>query len=175
MGVELNNGYRFWDERRVSAVLEKDGRLFLKDGVGSLEIFQSWRDYMKDVVHMIPTKGAEDDIVDQLSISLGTPQTIDETVKEKRKGNLGDTQGKEVDTMAQAKKAAAPAKKANGTAKKSNGTLNDCVCGCGGKTGKNFVPGHDSKVHSWAKKVATGEIKLGSLPQSAQKYIRAHA
>jgi hypothetical protein len=34
---------------------------------------------------------------------------------------------------------------------------NECWCGCGGETGGKFVPGHDSRFHSLAKKVARGQ------------------
>lgn len=36
-------------------------------------------------------------------------------------------------------------------------TKNPCWCGCGGLTGGKFVPGHDSKFHGLAKKVARGQ------------------
>jgi hypothetical protein len=34
---------------------------------------------------------------------------------------------------------------------------NECWCGCGGSTGGKFVPGHDSRFHSLAKKAARGQ------------------
>ena len=45
---------------------------------------------------------------------------------------------------------------------KPNGakTLNPCWCGCGGLTKGKFVPGHDSKFHGLAKKVARGEAEM---------------
>ena len=33
----------------------------------------------------------------------------------------------------------------------------ECWCGCGGTTKGRFVPGHDSKFHSLAKRVARGD------------------
>lgn len=36
-------------------------------------------------------------------------------------------------------------------------TLNACWCGCGGETKSRFVPGHDSRFHGLAKRVARGE------------------
>ena len=43
-------------------------------------------------------------------------------------------------------------------------TLNDCWCGCGGQTKSRFVPGHDAKFHSDAKKVARGLLSEDDLP-----------
>jgi hypothetical protein len=40
---------------------------------------------------------------------------------------------------------------------------NVCWCGCGGATQSRFVPGHDAKFHSRAKKVARG---LATMPES---------
>jgi hypothetical protein len=39
-------------------------------------------------------------------------------------------------------------------------TVNVCWCGCGGETKGKFVPGHDSKFHGLAKKVARGEADM---------------
>lgn len=36
----------------------------------------------------------------------------------------------------------------------------ECWCGCGGETKGKFVPGHDSKFHSLAKKVARGQAEM---------------
>jgi len=36
-------------------------------------------------------------------------------------------------------------------------TTGECWCGCGGATKSKFVPGHDSKFHGLAKKVARGD------------------
>ena len=36
----------------------------------------------------------------------------------------------------------------------------ECWCGCGGETKSKFVPGHDSKFHGLAKKVARGEAEM---------------
>jgi hypothetical protein len=35
-----------------------------------------------------------------------------------------------------------------------------CWCGCGGATKSRFVPGHDSKFHGLAKKVARGQAEM---------------
>lgn len=59
--------------------------------------------------------------------------------------------------------------------------LRDCWCGCGGKTKSSFVPGHDSKLHSLAKKVARGqtdttlEEALAALPHDdAREDFQTH-
>ena len=72
-------------------------------------------------------------------------------------------------------------------------TLNDCLCGCGGKTGRRFMPGHDAKlkgqllktaVDTEAKpadrKVAEGRLNelgwsshLTKAQESAQKRVKA--
>jgi len=39
-------------------------------------------------------------------------------------------------------------------------SLKPCWCGCGGTTKSRFVPGHDSRFHSMAKKVARGTEDL---------------
>lgn len=54
-------------------------------------------------------------------------------------------------------------------------TMNECVCGCGGKTVRTFCPGHDARVHSWMKKITKGDLKIGTLPPIAQKYIKQHS
>jgi hypothetical protein len=36
----------------------------------------------------------------------------------------------------------------------------ECWCGCGGATKGRFVPGHDSKFHGLAKKVARGQAEM---------------
>ncbi len=43
-------------------------------------------------------------------------------------------------------------------------TTNVCWCGCGGATKNRFVPGHDAKFHSQAKKVARGLLDENTLP-----------
>lgn len=34
----------------------------------------------------------------------------------------------------------------------------ECFCGCGGMTQSKFVPGHDARFHSWARKLVKGEL-----------------
>jgi len=38
--------------------------------------------------------------------------------------------------------------------------INECWCGCGGATKSKFVPGHDSKFHSLAKRAARGQAEI---------------
>lgn len=47
---------------------------------------------------------------------------------------------------------------------KTTKTLNICWCGCGGLTKSRFIPGHDARFHSDAKKVARGELSDEDLP-----------
>ena len=48
-----------------------------------------------------------------------------------------------------------------------------CWCGCGGTTKSRFVPGHDSKYHGEAKRVARGEADeaqaIARLPHDEAK------
>jgi len=80
--------------------------------------------------------------------------------------NIKDAKPKAAATGAKPKEAKP---KANGA-----GAVNDCVCGCGGKTGKTFVPGHDARVHSWMKQIAKGTKKMAEFPAISQKYMKAH-
>lgn len=56
---------------------------------------------------------------------------------------------------------------------RSRGTLKKCLCGCGGDTYANFVPGHDSKVKVMCVKVDNGEMKVEELPPKIQEYYAA--
>lgn len=44
---------------------------------------------------------------------------------------------------------------------------NDCQCGCGGKTSKYFVPGHDARFKGWLLKIERGESKPEDLMPKA--------
>lgn len=50
------------------------------------------------------------------------------------------------------------AKKAAAKAAKPAKSVRKCACGCKGETTSYFVPGHDSRLHSWIKKLADGRI-----------------
>ena len=54
-----------------------------------------------------------------------------------------------------------------------------CWCGCGGTTKSKFVPGHDSKFHGLAKKVARGQADhadalIGLAHDEARAAFEAH-
>lgn len=57
-----------------------------------------------------------------------------------------------------AKAAKAPKTPAVAREKKEK-TVRDCICGCGGKTGSAFVPGHDARFKGWLGKIAKGQGK----------------
>lgn len=51
-----------------------------------------------------------------------------------------------------------------------------CTCGCGLPilmAVPRFLPGHDSRVHSMAKRIETGELKVKDVPKVALDYLRA--
>lgn len=104
--------------------------------------------------------------------TIGGEQEEEEKPVGKPKKQAKVTDIKEGKDKAAAKKATAPAKKE--TPAKAPKEKGDCVCGCGTKTGGTFAPGHDGRVHGWMKQVAAGTKKLKELPESAQKYIKAH-
>jgi len=49
--------------------------------------------------------------------------------------------------------------------------LKPCLCGCGAETKSSFRPGHDSRVHGLAKKIARGQSK-DHLPMGAVEYVQ---
>jgi hypothetical protein len=57
-------------------------------------------------------------------------------------------------------------------------TVRDCICGCGGKTGGAFVPGHDARFKGWLIKIAKGESKPSDLMSASLAHparrTRAH-
>lgn len=50
-----------------------------------------------------------------------------------------------------------------------------CLCGCGGKTASNFVPGHDARMHGVWLRVQRGEQAKGErvTPEQAA-YAKSH-
>ena len=42
-------------------------------------------------------------------------------------------------------------------------TVNACECGCGGRTGNRFVPGHDAKLAGLIKRVTLGVMTLDDV------------
>jgi hypothetical protein len=41
---------------------------------------------------------------------------------------------------------------------------NPCACGCDGTTNGTFQQGHDARVYSTLRKIASGDAKVGHLP-----------
>lgn len=41
-----------------------------------------------------------------------------------------------------------------------------CLCGCGGRTGGRFVPGHDAKLLAWALVVEAGRLDVAPAPHT---------
>lgn len=72
-----------------------------------------------------------------------------------------------------AKKASAKKAKANGKARKEKAPkkVRLCACGCGGETTGYFVPGHDSKLHGWIKKLEDGRITKGGKDAKSGEQI----
>lgn len=170
----FSGNYRFLLNGKRTATLEQAGKLVLLDDGGGIEVFRDWADYPRTILKEKPATN-ETDALEQLKETLGTPYQISQLVNKKKEEGVVIMASAATKT-AKEKATKGVAKKANGSAKKAadSAELNDCNCGCGEKTPRNFRPGHDARVHSWAKKVAAGEIKLNSLPSVAQKYIRAH-
>jgi len=44
-------------------------------------------------------------------------------------------------------------------------SVNACECGCGGRTGNRFVPGHDAKLLGLTKRVAAGVMTLDEVAE----------
>lgn len=168
----LSGSYRFTQDGRQTAFLEKTGKLSLLDEVGQLEIFPTAGDYLREVAKQKPSVN-ESDMLEQLSNTLGNYQQTELAINKKEQKVL-DPMAKSSAATKKAAKKEAPAKKAASNGKEP-AEMNDCICGCGEQCRNNFRPGHDARVHGWAKKVASGELKIGSLPPSAQKYIKQHA
>src|SRR6185312_8255449 len=146
--MELSSGYRFWHDKQVSAILDKNGTLSLKDDCGGLEVWENWRYYVRDLLKLTPTKGDESKILDQLGETLGQYQQISTVIAKGKSQDLSLISNGTGESMVdkQAKKAAPKAKKVAKSASNGNGVeLNDCTCGCGGKTKGTFCPGHDSR------------------------------
>jgi hypothetical protein len=49
---------------------------------------------------------------------------------------------------------------------------NDCLCGCGGKTGRSFIQGHSALWYNWMKRIERGEMPRESLNQTLQERLR---
>lgn len=163
----LSGSYRFLQNGKQTAYLEKTGKLTLLDEIGQLEMFQNCGDYIKEVAKRKPA-GTESDVLVQLSETLGNYVQTDIVVQQKKEKVLNP-----MPSAATKKAKEKPAKKGATANGKAEVEMKDCICGCGEQTPRNFRPGHDARVHGWAKKVEKGEIKITSLPKSAQAYIKA--
>lgn len=183
--VEFTSGYKFVEGGRTTAVLDQNGKLSIPDsGTGSLEVWDSWKDYVKEKLEDKPSTGAEEEKLDQIGIAFGVWEPIfDDTeapVASKSKSNEENQMATAVKTVAKKAtvKAAAPAKKAvvakKAAAPKAEKVYGPCICGCGGQTTGNFCPGHDARVHGWQKKIERGEMKFSECAPSAQKYMKDH-
>ncbi len=181
----FSNGYKFNDGTRVTAILDQNGSLTLKGDADdpkstSLTVFDTWKNYVREVMQDVPVKsGAEDEVVEQLSMILGDATTVEVEVsghegRKKKPTEEGET---DMATKTAVKKAATPAKKPTAAAKRAKEVKDpkDCTCGCGAQTkGGNFVAGHDARVHGWGKKIGRGEMKFNEVPAIAQKFLKAH-
>lgn len=172
--VEFSTAYRFRTGEAVTAILDANGKLNLKDNGGGLEQFPSWKDYVKGVQNEKPETGSEGDILDQLSNTLGDYEVIESTVDApKQKLNPSakpENKNEKVDkTMATKTAKEKPLKKAP-EAKEAA----PCHCGCKrdtfGKAG--FAPGHDARVHGWGKKIADGRLKFEEINNSLHEEIK---
>lgn len=72
---------------------------------------------------------------------------------------LTDREWTVAELLAELSEADADAKVSFGKVRKAD-QRNECWCGCGGETRGKFVPGHDSKFHSLAKRVARGQAEM---------------
>jgi len=161
----ISNTYKFIENDKSTAVLDTDGKLSLLPDTG-MEVFASWKDYVKEKLGEPPTNGGEDDIVEQLSIMLGRPEVVDVKVSgvDKRPKPVEKEEGEDnVKNATATKKAVAPAKKAVAKKAAEPKVQNPCICGCGTMVNKNFAPGHDARVHGWAKKIERGEMKFSDI------------
>lgn len=66
-------------------------------------------------------------------------------------------------------KAVAPKAKAPAKVKGPTEKNNPCRCACGGKTGGNFVPGHDARFFGWLQRLTDGRMQFNELPKAVQK------
>lgn len=178
---EFSASYRFKEGEVTSAILDDNGKLSLLDGGNTLDVYASWKDFVRQMGDKPTTDNDESSIISQLEQMLGAAQVIEVTVKgdgsAKKAAPAPKSEKKEEEKemavatkKAVAKKAAAPkAAKA-----KTEKVLNECLCGCGGMTGGNFAPGHDARVHGWGKKIARGDMKFSEIPAIAQKFLKDH-
>lgn len=177
------DGYRFLLDGKVTAILDPNGVLSLRDG-GSLEKWASWKDYVREVMLSTPVKvDSIHDILEQLSMTLGDYEEITKEVRNTNRPSTtketemsDETKATKAVKTVTAKKVVAKKEVKKAVKKvKEAVVMNECKCGCKKMVAKNFAPGHDARVHGWAKKIDRKEMKWNEIPDIAQKYIRAHA
>lgn len=196
----FSSGYRFKDGGVITAVLDENGKLSLRDESGGIELYQSWGHYVTDITGEKPVKGGEDDVLAQLGLTLGVPeeiivdagesrrtQTATKNVKEKGeetevadakkvvKSGAGNTAKPKPVKGAKAPKAdKKPVKKISTV---PAGDLPECLCGCGSKVlnaARQFLQGHDSRFHGYIKRIERGEMKASELTPAGRAYMRDH-
>lgn len=170
----LENSYRFIDAGKRTGVLDANGKFTKIDTDGSITNYESWKDYLKEL-KADPEDGEEEFIVSQLEMVLGEAQAISQEVSGHTPPQKKETEMKNATKPAKAEKAVKEVKPKEVKEKKApvEKVINDCQCGCGGKTGSKFVPGHDARFHGWEKKIARGEMKFSEIPASAAKIMKS--
>jgi hypothetical protein len=73
--------------------------------------------------------------------------------------------------VAKKAKAGNGAVKGKARAEKPPKTVRQCACGCGGQTSGHFVPGHDSRLHGWIRKLADGRMDPKELPAKVRSAL----
>lgn len=194
IGVFSNtDGYRFVDDQGVTtAVLEASGKFSLREGNSSLEVHESYVDFMKIMGETPKSTVDEKVILDQLSnMGLGrceyinlepkntkSPEHEESPMATATKDKTIEQKKKDLEKIKAERKAktAKPAAKAAKTATPKE--LGDCQCGCGEKVARNFKQGHDARTHGWGKKIDRGEMKFSEIPSPnpaiPEKYLKAH-
>src|SRR6516164_9621548 len=72
----FSSGFRFVKGGRVTAILDPDGKVTLKDDGGNLEMFHTWREYVTSQKDVPININDEDLILAQLSTTLGEVEVI---------------------------------------------------------------------------------------------------
>lgn len=167
-------GFRFIDGGKVTAVLDTDGKLSLMEE-GGMEVFQTWQDYVTTVMGDKPVKGGQE-ALDQLGMILGVAEPIEVVVKDdnstrKPKAEVPDNNGTEKGETKMATKKAATKKAAAPKRVKVEKEESPCHCGCDTPTTgkKGFAPGHDARMHGWAKKIGDGRMTFAEINKTLTK------
>jgi hypothetical protein len=112
------------------------------------------------------------------NVPRGVDREAPGVVRSQRSGNETN---EEDDMAAKARLAGAPVPKGKATKgskkarkAKGNGAAKDlaCLCGCGGKTARYFVPGHDARFKGWLAKMLDGKsAKEVGMPAAVEKAL----